>query len=217
MNDRAAKVAEFLLKIQAVKLSPSQPFTWASGMKSPIYCDNRVILSYPDIRKEICKAFHELVKAEYPDANAVAGVATAGIAHGILLAEAMNVPFVYVRSSPKAHGLNNQVEGRIEPGQKYIVVEDLVSTGGSSLQAALALKAAGTEIAGLVSIFQYGFPKALELFKDNGIRYSSLSNLESLLQKAGEISYIQPVEMDLVLAWKKDPQAWSEAMISKGN
>lgn len=217
MESRAAKIAGYLLKINAVKLSPENPFTWASGLKSPIYCDNRVTLSYPEIRAEICKEFTGLVKEQLFQVNAVAGVATAGIAHGALLANSLSLPFIYVRSAPKKHGLNNLIEGRILPGQRYVVVEDLVSTGGSSIEAAKAVQDAGAEVAALVCIFTYGFQKAFHAFTEAGIPWFSLCDLEALLQKAVEINYIQPAEMDVLRTWQKNPEAWSESVTNTSN
>lgn len=217
METRAAKVAGNLLKINAVKLNPGNPFTWASGLRSPIYCDNRVTLSYPDVRRGICEAFVSLQKEQFAQADAVAGVATAGIAHGALLAEALDLPFIYVRSAPKKHGLNNRIEGRLEPGRRYLVVEDLVSTGGSSLEAVEAVREAGAEVAGLVCIFTYGFQKAFDAFASAGVPWAALCDLEALLHKAVEINYIQPADLEVLKTWRQNPEAWSASVMKTQN
>ena len=163
MNDSAKQIAGSLLQIKAIKLNPTNHFTWASGWYSPIYCDNRKILSYPAVRKQVYEAFADLVAEKYPEAEVLAGVATGAIAHGVLVAEKMGKPFIYVRSAPKSHGLTNQVEGEVKPGSKVVVIEDLVSTGGSSLSAVDALKKAGCDVLGMVAIFTYGFPTAEQM------------------------------------------------------
>ena len=163
MTQSKKNVASSLLKINAVKLSPEAPFTWASGWHSPIYCDNRKTLSYPEVRRQIYEEFASLIAEKYPEAELIAGVATGAIAHGVLVAEKMNKPFIYVRSAPKSHGLTNQVEGYYQKGQKVVVIEDLVSTGSSSLNAVEALREAGCEVLGMVAIFTYGFPQATDL------------------------------------------------------
>lgn len=213
MQNTAAIIAENLLKINAVRLSPSAPFTWASGIQSPIYCDNRSTLSYPEIRNVIRDAFCALIREKFPKANAVAAVATAGIPHGALVADQLGWPLVYVRSKPKGHGLQNLIEGRILENANYIVVEDLVSTGGSSLKAIEALRAANANVEGLVSIFTYGFPKSVEAFAQNNLPYESLSNLEALLQKAVEINYIQAAELDTIREWQNSPETWAPAAL----
>lgn len=211
MSDSGTKIAEFLLKIKAVRLSPSDPFTWASGMKSPIYCDNRLSLSYPEVRETICASFCDLIREKMPTASAVAGVATAGIPHGMLVADRLGLPFIYVRSSPKGHGLGNQIEGRLDPEMPYAVIEDLVSTGGSSLKAVEAIREAGGQAAGLVSVFSYGFDAAAEAFQNAGLPAWSLTNLEELLRVAAEKAYIQTADLETIRSWRKDPKNWVPA------
>lgn len=210
-SETASKVASGLLQINAVRLSPSKPFTWASGLLSPIYCDNRQTLSVPAIRTLIRDSFADLIRQHYPQVNGIAGVATAGIAHGALLADALGLPFIYVRAEAKKHGLGNLIEGDISAASRWAVIEDLVSTGGSSISAAEAVRAAGGEVSCLLAIFSYGFDKAAKAFAEAGISFHSLSGLEALLQKAVEISYIQPAELQLVRDWQSDPAAWSAA------
>lgn len=209
MENRATKIAEFLLKINAVKLNPSDPFTWASGLRSPIYCDNRLTLSFPEHRNFLKESFAALIGTEFPEAEALSGVATAGIAHGALAADALALPFSYVRSGSKGHGLKNQIEGQVKAGQKVVVVEDLVSTGGSSLKAVDVLREAGVEVLGLVAIFTYGFEKSQNAFAAAKVPFFSLTNLNQLLQKAVEIKYIQPAEMASIEKWRQDPEGWS--------
>ncbi|MDL2230758.1 orotate phosphoribosyltransferase, partial [Alistipes sp. OttesenSCG-928-L06] len=169
MSSIEKEIAKSLLQIKAIKLNPASPFTWASGWNSPIYCDNRKTLSYPAVRKQVYEAFAQVISEKYPQADIIAGVATGAIAHGVLAAEAMGKPFIYVRSAPKSHGMTNQVEGEYTPGAKVVVIEDLVSTGGSSLNAVEALRDAGCEVLGMVAIFTYGFPKAEENFAQNNV------------------------------------------------
>jgi orotate phosphoribosyltransferase len=209
MVDQVTKIAEFLLTIQAVRLQPDNPFTWASGWKSPVYCDNRLTLSYPHIRNLIRDTLVQLVREKFPEADGVAGVATAGIPQGALVADHLGLPFIYIRSAPKAHGMTNQVEGRVEAGRKYVVVEDLISTGGSSIKAVEALRAEGGNVAGVVAVFNYGFPQAEKAFKEANCSCESLVYLEQLLQKAREIQYIQPAEMEVISDWRKDPVQWT--------
>ena len=208
MND-AKVVAEKLLEANAVRLSPENPFTWASGWKSPIYCDNRSVLSYPYIRdfvkSELCNVLFE----QFGEAEALAGVATAGIAWGAMAADQIKLPFLYVRPKPKDHGLGNQIEGRYEPGQKVVVVEDLVSTGKSSLQAVDALVAAGLEIVGMVSIFTYDFTVAKEAFEARNIRYQALTSYPVLLELALERGIIKPEQSEILLKWREDPANWT--------
>ena len=210
MTEKVTNIAEFLLKIKAVRLQPEAPFTWASGWKSPVYCDNRLALSYPELRTLVRDALVELVRTRFPEADAVAGVATAGIPQGALVADQMNAPFIYVRSAPKAHGLSNQVEGRIEPERTYIVVEDLISTGGSSIKAVEALRASGAKVAGVVAVFNYGFSHADKAFQAADCPFAALVNLDILLQKATEIDYIQPAEMGIIREWRNDPEKWTQ-------
>lgn len=204
------KIAQTLLQINAIKLSPANPFTWASGWRSPIYCDNRKTLSYPAVRREIYQAFGELIKAKYPQAEVIAGVATGAIACGVLAAEELGKPFIYVRSAPKSHGMANQVEGHYTPGQKVVVVEDLISTGGSSLNAVQALRDAGCEVLGMVAIFTYGFALAEENFKQAGVELTTLSNYNSLIELAIEQKYVQPSDLETLKQWRQSPSTWMQ-------
>ncbi len=205
-NEKA--VAEKLLQINAIKLSPQQPFTWASGWKSPIYCDNRKVLSYPYIRDFIKSEMCSVIFEKFPEADVLAGVATAGIAWGAMAADQLKLPYVYVRPKPKEHGLGNQIEGQLEKGQKVLVIEDLISTGKSSLQVCDVLKEAGVEVIGMVSIFTYGFPVAEEAFKASGIPYYSLTNYQNLIDLALEKSIVGPDEQNTLLNWRADPSNW---------
>ncbi len=201
-------IAKSLLQIKAIKLSPANPFTWASGWRSPIYCDNRKVLSYPEVRKQVYENFAKLIAEKYPDAQVIAGVATGAIAHGVLVAEAMGKPFIYVRSSPKAHGLANQVEGEFHAGDRVVVVEDLVSTGGSSLSAVEALRAAGCDVLGMVAIFSYGFPTADDNFRKAGVTLDTLSNYKALIECATEEGYVKEEELKTLRAWRQSPGTW---------
>ncbi|MBA2499415.1 MAG: orotate phosphoribosyltransferase [Chitinophagaceae bacterium] len=205
----ATVIAGKLLQAEAVQLSPSKPFTWASGWKSPIYCDNRRVLSYPYIRDFIKSEMCNIVFEKFPDVDLVAGVATAGIAWGAMVADQLKLPFIYVRPKPKEHGLGNQIEGFYRRDQKVIVIEDLVSTGKSSLQVVDVLKNEGIEVAGMVSIFTYGFPVASEAFKAAGIEYYSLTDYPSLVALALERETIQPSEEEVLLKWRDDPANWT--------
>lgn len=200
-------IAQKLLQIKAIKLSPQNPFTWASGMRSPIYCDNRVTLSYPDIRDEIKHGFTQIID-ELGDYDAISGVATAGIAHGALLADALGKPFSYVRSSAKSHGRQNQIEGEIAPGSKLIVVEDLISTGGSAIQAVDVLRKAGHEVVGVLAIFTYGFEQADDNFASAECPYRTLSNYNTLIEEARSLDYISAAEESTLLKWSTDPKNW---------
>jgi orotate phosphoribosyltransferase len=202
--------AKYLLEIKAVKLSPAEPFTWASGLKSPIYCDNRKTLSYPEIRTFIRNGLVEIIKEQYPDAEVVAGVATGAIAQGALVAEALGLPFVYVRSEEKKHGLTNIVEGVVEAGEKVVVVEDLVSTGQSSLKAADALRDMGCNVLGMVAIFTYNLPIAEQRFTEAKLSLHTLTNYPILVEKAANEGYIKANEMATLNQWSKDPAAWAE-------
>lgn len=204
------KIAQTLLQIKAIKLSPANPFTWASGWHSPIYCDNRKTLSYPEARREIYTAFAALIREKYPQAEVVAGVATGAIACGALAAEELGKPFIYVRSAPKDHGMANQVEGYFEPGSKVVVVEDLISTGGSSLKAVEALRAAGCEVLGMVAIFTYGFPTAAANFGAAEVQLDTLSDYNTLIELAQEQGYIRPEEMETLREWRKAPDVWNK-------
>ncbi len=201
-------VAEKLLRINAIKLQPNQPFTWASGWKSPIYCDNRKTLSYPDVRDLIKIQLCRTILENFRNVDVVAGVATGAIAQGALVADDLNLPFVYVRPTPKGHGLENLIEGDLKPGQRVIVIEDLISTGGSSLKAVEAIRNAGCEVVGMVAIFSYQFPIALEQFNDAGIRLITLSNYEAVLEEAADTNYIQEKDLDTLRHWRKSPSTW---------
>lgn len=208
MMKRELAVAEKLLQINAVKLNPQNPFTWASGWKSPIYCDNRKILSYPHVRDFIKSEMTNAVFSEFPDAQVIAGVATAGIPHGALIADLLSLPFIYVRSKPKEHGMGNQIEGVLEAGQKVVVIEDLISTGKSSMEAVVAIQAAGGEVIGLTSVFTYGFQLAEQVFSDAGIKTLSLSNYNSLIEVAVLKNIITENDVDLLKQWRENPSEW---------
>jgi orotate phosphoribosyltransferase len=205
-NEKA--VAEKLLQINAIRLNPQQPFTWASGWKSPIYCDNRKTLSFPYIRDFVKSELCNIIFEQFPDAGLLAGVATAGIAWGAMAADQLKLPFIYVRPKPKDHGLGNQIEGHYEAGQKVVVIEDLISTGKSSLQVCDVLKNQGLQIEGMVSIFTYGFPVAAEAFKNAGVKLTSLTNYETLVALAIEKGIIGAGEENTLLNWRKDPAGW---------
>lgn len=208
--DRSRKlVAEKLLQIKAIKLQPTNPFTWASGWESPIYCDNRKTLSYPDVRNIIKIQIARLVMEQYPDVDAIAGVATGAIAQGALVAEELGRPFVYVRSAPKGHGLENLIEGDLKPGMKVVVIEDLISTGGSSLKAVEAIRNDACEVLGMIAIFTYGFQVSVDKFKEAGVELTTLSDYETLLEVAGEINYINEKDVSTLREWRKDPAGWS--------
>ncbi|MDR1678196.1 MAG: orotate phosphoribosyltransferase [Prevotellaceae bacterium] len=208
MKRAEKKVAEKLLKIRAIKLQPSMPFTWASGWKSPIYCDNRKTLSYPEIRSYIKEEFARIIKEKYPDVEVIAGVATGAIAQGALVADELGLPFIYVRSAPKDHGLENLIEGDLKPHQKVVVIEDLISTGGSSLKAVEAIRNNGSEVLGMLAIFSYEFPVSIEAFNAKKVELTTLSNYSSVLAVALETDYIADSEMETLQEWRKDPAAW---------
>ena len=209
-DDSALILATHLLQINAVKLSPKQPFTWASGLHSPIYCDNRVTLSYPTVRTFIRQQFVEQMMLHYGKPDVIAGVATGGIAQGALVAQELGLPFCYVRSEKKSHGMQNQIEGIIESGQSVIVIEDLVSTGKSSLLAVDALREVGANAKGMLAIFTYQLPVAEENFKAKECSLYTLTNYETLIYKAIEEKYISEEDQQSLLEWRKDPQAWSD-------
>ena len=206
--DNEKQVANYLLQIKAIKLEPANPFTWASGWKSPIYCDNRKTLSFPEVRSFIRDAFVFTVRDLYPDTDIIAGVATGAIAHGVLVAEKLGLPFVYVRSEAKTHGLGNQIEGYYEKGKKVVVIEDLISTGGSSLSAVRALREAGCDVLGMVAIFTYGFRKSEEQFTSEGCDLSTLSNYNTLIECAVRSGYIGDTEIHTLQQWRTDPSVW---------
>ncbi len=209
-KDIAAKTAESLLEIKAVKLNKTEPFTWASGWKSPIYCDNRKTLSYPPIRTFLRQNFSALIKEEFGDVDVIAGVATGAIAIGALVAQELGKPFVYVRSGAKEHGLKNMVEGVLSPGQTVVVIEDLISTGGSSLKAVEALRDAGALVKGMAAIFTYGFPIAEESFKKANVRLYTLSNYDILVQQALESGYIVENDITSLQEWRLNPSEWGK-------
>jgi orotate phosphoribosyltransferase len=203
-------IAEKLLQINAIKLQPANPFTWASGWKSPIYCDNRKTLSYPAVRKEICDAFVSQIKELYPSVEVIAGVATGAIAHGMLVAEAMGLPFIYIRSSSKAHGLTNMIEGDYAAGQKVVVIEDLISTGGSSLKAVEALREAKCDVLGMLAIFTYEFSVAQQNFEKASCLVSTLSNYSTLIEHALTKKYISQDDVSSLQEWRNQPETWGK-------
>ena len=208
-KDKALKVADFLLQIKAVKLNPSKPFQWSSGWLSPIYCDNRKILSYPEVRTYIRQIFVKCIEKQYGTPDMIAGVATGGIAIGALIAQEMGLPFIYVRSSAKAHGMQNQIEGYYEEGQSVVVIEDLISTGGSSLKAVEALREGGLKVKGLGAIFTYDFDAAKENFKQAKCDYFTLSDYNHLIEKAVEQNYITEKDIESLTNWRKSPENWN--------
>ncbi|WP_408033572.1 orotate phosphoribosyltransferase [Streptococcus uberis] len=204
----ASQIAADLLDIQAVYLKPEDPFVWASGIKSPIYTDNRITLSYPETRTLIEDGFVETIKANYPDVEVIAGTATAGIPHGAIIADKMNLPFAYIRSKPKDHGAGNQIEGRVTKGQKMVIIEDLISTGGSVLDAAAAAIREGVEVLGVVAIFTYELPKAQANFKKAGVELLTLSNYSELIKVAKVKGYINADGLELLKRFKEDQENW---------
>jgi orotate phosphoribosyltransferase len=209
MGDFEKKTAEYLLQIKAIKLQPSNPFTWASGWKSPIYCDNRKTLSFPEVRSYIRDSFYSMIKDLYPNADVIAGVATGAIAHGVLVADKIGLPFIYVRSGAKEHGLGNQIEGYFEKGQKVVVIEDLISTGGSSLNAVTALRESGCDVLGMAAIFTYEFKKAMDAFGAANCRLNTLSNYSVLVDTAVKSGYIGQAEVETLKKWRVDPANWA--------
>ena len=197
-----------LLDIKAIKLQPNDPFTWASGWKSPFYCDNRKTLSFPGLRSFVKVELARLVMEQFPEAVAVAGVATGAIPQGALVADLLNLPFVYVRSKPKDHGLENLIEGELKPGTKVVVVEDLISTGGSSLKAVDAIRKSGSEVVGMVASYTYGFPVAVQAFQDAQVKLVTLTNYEAVLEVALQTGYIQDTDVPVLNQWRKDPAHW---------
>ena len=209
-KDTAKKTAEHLLQIKAIKLNPNEPFNWASGWKSPIYCDNRITLSYPSVRVFLKQEIAKIVELEYGKPDVIAGVATGAIAIGVLVAQELGVPFIYVRPEPKKHGRKNQIEGYLESGQNVVVIEDLISTGNSSLNAVEALKEAGAVVKGMVAIFSYGFEVADKNFEEKNVRLATLSNYDSLLEQALDSSYINEEELITLNDWRKSPSEWKQ-------
>jgi orotate phosphoribosyltransferase len=210
-KETAFAIAENLLQIKAVKLSVDNPFTWASGMLSPIYCDNRKTLSFPKIRTSIRQQFVNIIQNEYPSVDVVAGVATGAIAHGILVAQELGVPFIYVRPSEKKHGLENKIEGSLDSGQSVVVIEDLISTGGSSLSAVEAIRGAGCEVKGMVAIFSYNLKKAIQSFEDAKCTLHTLADYDFLIQKAVESNYISENDMSSLIKWRENPEGWGDS------
>ena len=208
MENNAKKIAEYLLQIKAIKLQPSNPFTWASGWKSPIYCDNRKTLSFPEVRTYIRDSFASLVNRLYPGAELIAGVATGAISHGALVADKLELPFIYVRSGAKEHGLGNQIEGYYTSGQKVVVIEDLISTGGSSLNAVKALREAGCDVLGMAAIFTYEFKKASDAFTAEKVALNTLSNYSVLIETALNTGYISSADLETLKLWRVDPSSW---------
>lgn len=210
MTASEKQVAECLLKIKAIKLQPNNPFTWASGWHSPIYCDNRKTLSYPEIRTLIRDAFVDEIKKNYPQTELIAGVATGAIAQGALVAQSLGLPFVYVRSSPKDHGLGNLIEGDLKKNQKTVIIEDLISTGGSSLKAAEALRSSEADVLGMVAIFTYGFHVSEKAFKEHSINLTTLSNYNVLIETALSEGYISESDVEKLKEWRKSPDSWGK-------
>ncbi len=209
-KDTAKKTAELLLQIKATKLSPNEPFTWASGWKSPIYCDNRITLSYPSVRVFLRSEMAKIVKFKFGKPDVIAGVATGAIAVGVLIAEELGIPFVYVRPEPKKHGRKNQIEGHLESGQNVVVIEDLISTGKSSLQAVEALKEAGAIVKGMVAIFTYEFEIAKENFEQANIDLITLSNYSHLIEQAADSNYITEDDLETLTLWRENPGEWKQ-------
>lgn len=210
MEKVSETIAKQLLQIKAIKLQPANPFTWASGWHSPIYCDNRKTLSYPEVRNYMKSQFVALVSELYPNAEVIAGVATGAIAQGALVADVMGKPFVYVRSSPKGHGMENLIEGDVMPGKKVVVVEDLISTGGSSLKAVEALRKIGCEVVGMVAIFSYGFQTAIDNFVANDVKINTLSDYQTLIKVAAESGYVSADDVKALSSWRNDPANWGK-------
>jgi orotate phosphoribosyltransferase len=208
MKSLEKSVAEKLLKIKAIKLQPNNPFTWASGWKSPIYCDNRKTLSYPQIRTFIKVELSRLIMEMYPDVEVIAGVATGAIAQGALVADALGLPFVYIRPTPKDHGLENMIEGDLRPRQKVVVIEDLISTGGSSLKAVEAIRKDGSEVLGMLAIFTYGFPVAEQKFKQAKVKLTTLCSYDAVLGEALSTNYIAEKDIETLKKWRENPSEW---------
>ncbi|MFM7466739.1 MAG: orotate phosphoribosyltransferase [Crocinitomicaceae bacterium] len=209
-KDNALKIAEVLLKVKAVKLQPNQPFTWASGWKSPIYCDNRVTLSYPKERTHIRQAFVEAIMNRFGKPDVIAGVATGGIPQGALVAQELGLPFIYIRSAAKGHGLGNMVEGHYEKGQRVVLIEDLISTGGSSLKAVDALREAELDVKGLVAIFSYGFKEAVDNFNRSECPFITLTDYAVLIEQALNSNFIAKADLTLLQSWRENPSIWRQ-------
>ncbi len=209
-EETALTISEYLLQIKAIKLNNTNPFTWASGLKSPIYCDNRITLSYPKIRNYIRQEFVKIINEEFGDADVIAGVATGGIAQGALVAQELGLPFVYIRSSKKSHGMSNKIEGIVESGQSVIVVEDLISTGKSSLNAVSALRDAGCRVMGMIAIFSYNLDIAKKNFEKFEVPLFTLSDYDTLIKKAVEDDYISDADVFSLIKWRENPKKWGE-------
>ena len=209
MDTSKKAFAAKLLKIKAIKLQPANPFTWASGWKSPFYCDNRKTLSYPELRNYVKLEITHVILEKFPEVEAIAGVATGAIPQGALVADALNLPFVYVRSKPKDHGLENLIEGELKPGMKVVVIEDLISTGGSSLKAVEAIRNYGCEVIGMVASYTYGFPVAKKAFKDANVELVTLTDYEHVVAEALETGYIADDEVEILNEWRKNPAEWN--------
>lgn len=210
MNNIEETIAHQLLQIKAIKLQPANPFTWASGWLSPIYCDNRKTLSYPEVRTYIKDRFADMIREHFADVDVIAGVATGAIAQGALVADILEKPFIYVRSSPKGHGLENLVEGKLLPGQKVVVIEDLISTGGSSLKAVEAIRNNGAEVLGMVAIFSYGFQLADQQFEEKKVKLRTLSNYKTLIKVAVDTGYVTSEEVETLEQWRQNPSQWKK-------
>ncbi|SEJ49644.1 orotate phosphoribosyltransferase [Paenibacillus polymyxa] len=210
LNNIPEQIASHLLRIQAVALRPQQPFTWTSGIKSPIYCDNRLTMSYPEVRELIADSFAALIREQYPETEVIAGTATAGIPHAAWVAQKLNLPMAYVRDKAKGHGKENQIEGRISAGQKVMVIEDLISTGGSSIKAAQAVEQAGAQPLAVLAIFSYQLDKATQTFEEAGVKLQTLSNYTALMEVALREGTIQEEEMELLRSWRQDPASFGK-------
>ena len=208
MDKLKKEFASKLLKVKAIKLQPNDPFTWASGWKSPFYCDNRKTLSFPELRNYVKLELVHAILEQFPEADAVAGVATGAIAQGALVADELNLPFVYVRSKPKDHGLENLIEGELKPGMKVVVVEDLISTGGSSLKAVEAIRKNCCEVVGMVASYTYGFDVAKKAFEEAGVKLITLTDYDHVVEQAKETGYIKPEHVEVLNEWRKDPANW---------
>ena len=213
MNQIDRQIANKLLQIKAIKLQPTKHFTWASGWFSPIYCDNRKTLSFPEVRTFIKEAFVKTICENFNDFDVIAGVATGAIAQGVLVAEAMNKPFVYVRSQAKEHGMGNQIEGQLDENKKVVVIEDLISTGGSSLSAVRAIREANCEVVGMIAIFTYNFQKAIDNFEKENVKLITLSNYDVLIEEAIAMGYVSNSDLNLLKEWRLDPENWKKNQI----
>lgn len=210
LTELPKQIAKSLLEIEAVALRPSEPFTWTSGIKSPIYCDNRLTMTYPVIRELVAEGFATIIRERYPDVEVIAGTSTAGIPHAAWVAQKLNLPMAYIRDKAKGHGKQNQIEGRVLPGQKVVVIEDLISTGGSSLKAALAVREAGAEVSAVLAIFTYEFDAAIQAFAAEQMPLATLSNYSALIQTAVELGKVAPEDVAALQAWRQDPTSFGK-------